>query len=406
MSILVQGSNVTSYVPNGNWSEDTTGVQRVPVEGTGISAAGITTPNAVNSCSSNSVTGQTVCVSNGTDVYVISGSTLQNTLSDSGSGTITFSGGSCTTCGVLVDQTNNTAFIGIANATSTSASPSAFQILNLANNTFASPISAQNANISESFAIYPTGNLLLSPGYDDVTALGPNFQLLQLGGAAPSLFDLQSATTTFASPNDFPDGGAADCSTGIAVSSLEFTTNLFITDLTQATFTPGTGGLPGTWNAPGQVQSLPDFSTFDAGTTGTAVAPSGHLGILEDEGGIGAFGAVQLPATSGSGTPAVVDWVVATMPSTDPAGEEWFFPLDPHALTAYVSPNNGKAYGLMVNDERTYLAKIDLAALLAAPRTAGTHTVNPSVNLVTTGILTFIPTGEPTTASIKVPKVQ
>jgi hypothetical protein len=406
MSILVQGSNVTTYIPNGNWGETTTGVQEVPVEGTGISAASITTPNAVNSCSSNSLTGQTVCVSNGTDVYVISGTTLLNTLTDTASGTISFSGGSCSTCGVLVNEGSNTALIGIANTTPNSPSGSAFQPLNLANNTFASPISAQNANISESFAIYPTGNLLLSPGYNEEGNFIPNFQLLQLSGAAPGLFDFQNAATTFASPNDFPDGGAADCSTGIALSSLEFTDNLFITDLTQATFTAGTGGLPGTWNAPGQVQSFPDFDSFDAGTTGVAVAPSGHLGILEDEGGIGAFGAVQLPTTSGSGTPAVVDWVAASMPSTDPAGEEWFFPLDPHALTAYVSPNNGKAYGLMVNDERTYVAKIDLAALLAAPRTAGTHTVDPSVNLVTTGVLTFIATGEPTTALIKAPNVQ
>jgi hypothetical protein len=391
MSILVQGSNVTTYIPNGNWGETTTGVQMVPVEGTGISAASISTPNVVNSCSSNSITGQTVCVSNGTDVYVISGSSILNTLTDSASGTVTFSGGSCSTCGVLVDESSNTAFIGI----STSQSSSGFQLLNLTNNSFASPLSAQNANISESFAIYPTGSLLLSPSeaQDNFNA---NFQLLQLNAGAPSPFDFQSAATAFASPNNFLDGGASDCSTGVALSSVEFTNNLFVTDLSQATFAVGTGGLPGTWNAPNQRQSFPDFDSFTAGTTGLALTPSGHLGILEDEGGASAFGAVHLPSTAGSATPAVVDWVAASMPATDPSGQEWFFPLDPHALTAYVSPNNGKSYGLMVSDARTFVVKVDLAALLAAPRSSGTHTVDPSVNLVTTGVITFILTGEPT----------
>ena len=36
--------------------------------------------NTVNSCASNSVTGQTVCSSNVTDVYLITGSTLNTTL--------------------------------------------------------------------------------------------------------------------------------------------------------------------------------------------------------------------------------------------------------------------------------------------------------------------------------------
>ncbi len=388
MSILVQGTDVSTYVPNGNWGETATGVQLVPIEGTGVSAATtISTANVVNSCSSNSATGQTVCVSNGTDVYLITGSTLQTTLTDGGTGTVNFSGGSCTTCGVVVNSSSNTAILGVALGTA-----SGFQFLNLSNNSLATPISAQNAAISESFAIDPLSNLILSPSEDvDENGTYPaNFQLLKPSGTTATIFDFQNAATVFVSPNDELDGGAADCTTGISLSSLEFTDNLFITDLSQATFAPGTGSLPGTWNAPNQIQTFTDFQTFSAGTTGLAIAPSGHLGILEDEGGSSAFGAIQLPATSGTGTPSVVDWVAASMPANDPSGTAWNFPLDPHALTVYVSPSNGKAYGVMVNDNRTYLAKIDLAGLLAATRTAGTHTVDPSVDLVATGVLTFI----------------
>ena len=41
--------------------------------------------------------------------------------------------------------------------------------------------------------------------------------------------------------------------------------------------------------------------------------------------------------------------------------------------------------------QRTYLAVVDLAALLAAPRVTGTHLVDTTmVNLVTSGIVRFV----------------
>jgi hypothetical protein len=46
-------------------------------------------------------------------------------------------------------------------------------------------------------------------------------------------------------------------------------------------------------------------------------------------------------------------------------------------VTAYTSPNGGKASALMSNVERTYLVKVDMAALLAAPRLPGTHKADP-----------------------------
>jgi hypothetical protein len=44
-----------------------------------------------------------------------------------------------------------------------------------------------------------------------------------------------------------------------------------------------------------------------------------------------------------------------------------------------------------MNDQRTFVAVFDIKALLGAPRIAGTHTVNPAVNLVTTGVVSFAP---------------
>src|ERR1035438_2389271 len=72
--------NVTAYVPKGYWSGTTTGVFTQNIEGAPGPFASIPTTNIVNSCSSNPATGQTVCVANNTDVYLITGNTLNTTL--------------------------------------------------------------------------------------------------------------------------------------------------------------------------------------------------------------------------------------------------------------------------------------------------------------------------------------
>lgn len=72
---------------------------------------------------------------------------------------------------------------------------------------------------------------------------------------------------------------------------------------------------------------------------------------------------------------------------------------DPHTVTAYVSPNTGKAMGLVTDYGLTtcrlggtpqYLGLIDLQGVLSAPRTPGTHTVSPSYSLTTSGVVTFV----------------
>ena len=87
LSVLVSGTDVASYVPDGNWGSTTPNVELVPIEGTGFTRSTIVTPKAVNSCASNSVTGETVCTANDTDVYLINGTTLSSTLTSGATGT-------------------------------------------------------------------------------------------------------------------------------------------------------------------------------------------------------------------------------------------------------------------------------------------------------------------------------
>ena len=187
--------------------------------------------------------------------------------------------------------------------------------------------------------------------------MGPGRNLI-LSPDEQGTYDLFNTST--APPKEFVDfvGGvldsaAEDCTTGIALATDEFTSNLFLTDLTQATFTPGS---PGTWTAPSRFQNLPEFDPYDsseAGTNGIAVAPGSHLGIVTGEfpyppSAANAVIAIQLPSTSGIGTPSLVDYAVANLPN-DPDGNPFSMGCDPHTTTAYVSPNTGKAIGLVTD---------------------------------------------------------
>lgn len=386
IGVLTGTTTVQAYVPNGAWLGGTSGVQFVPIEGGGSPKA-ISTANTVNSCSSNSVTSQSVCVANNTDVYLITGSTVTKTLASGSNSFASFSGGSCENCGVAIDPLTNTAYIEMG--FSGGASGDGIQALNLANNTFTTPTGTAFP-VSENIAVDPTRNYVLSPGESGV------YDLFKIGsGGGLTEFGLSVGGEL--------DAAAEDCSTGIALASVEFTQNVFITDLTQAKFTSGS---PGSWSAPNQFQTFPDFEGFAAGTDGISVAPGNtHLGLVTGEFGGNQFGVLRLPSKSGSGTPAVGDWAGAAIPAT-PDGLGFSAGFDPHTITAYVSPNTQKAFGVVadwVTGEPTFLAIIDLQALLAAPRKAGvdaggnscstcTHSVDPSYDLVAHGVIRFVKT--------------
>jgi len=109
-----------------------------------------------------------------------------------------------------------------------------------------------------------------------------------------------------------------------------------------------------------------------------------------------------LPSVGGFGTPSVQDWVVAHMPTT-PNNASWNMPGDPHGLTAArinlmitsggvalgVAP---KGIGFVVNNERTYLAIVDIDALLAGPRAANdAHQLDPNFQALQNNLVTYIP---------------
>ena len=340
---------VTAYVPNGSWCcSSGTGVQAVDIEN-GSGKTSISTRYYVNSCSSNPATGQTVCVGNNTDVYLISGTALTNTLTSGATHSANFSGGSCQNCGVAINALTNKAVIAGGFGASDGV-----QMLDLNTNTFLPPFGMSHT-VSEDISIDPTRNLILSPGEDY------DYTILQIQSDGVTLKE-------FSLPNYpiYNDSAAEDCATGIALSGSEIADQLWIEDLTQAVFTPGTPY--GTYTAAGAVFNWTTNYYFSAAFSGLSVAPgSSHLGVVTGEFGGNSFGVYQLPATSGSGTPTLVDYASALIPNSALCGT-WSAGYDPHTVTAYTSPNDGKAYALFANYNASCLVRIDLAAVLAAPR--------------------------------------
>lgn len=395
MAVLVHGASVDAYVPDGSFQELGTGVDVVSIEPGGALGTHVTTPNPVNSCSSNPANDVTVCTANNTDVYKIVGTELKQTITTSGSGLFSTTGGSCTNCGVVVDPTTNRAIIGESLAL---GAESGYQLLDIGTGTLDPPIVVQvpgstGPGISESFAagIVTKGRLssrfILSPS-EAFNGSGADYQLVDISlPASPSVYGFTRAGSLLSSFGDY-DSGAVDCTTGIALATQEFTSNLFVTDLSQVTLTPASSSTPAKWSAPAQVQNLPEFAAFSGGTTAITVPPNSHLGLLIDEFGSTGFGAIQLPSSSGVGVPAIPDWVVGSLP-LDPSGAGWSMPLDPHGLTGYISPSSGKAMGLIMNRQRTFLAVVDLQALLSAPR-IGLHTLDPTFDLVANGVIRFV----------------
>ena len=208
-------------------------------------------------------------------------------------------------------------------------------------------------------------------------------RLLTSAPRRPSCSTTKSSKTPQA--GDF-DSAAEDCTTGIALATDEATgMNLFITDLTQATFKAGT---PGTWTAPSQLQLFPEFQRVQNSAEGIAIAPGTRLGIVTGEFEFGVGGGVgeRYPASVYFGKRNPGGYGLGSLVPSDPSSTPWVQGCDPHTVTAYVSPNSHKAFGVLGNRNNSFLAVVNLKGLLSAPRSFA-HVV---VESLPPGLVTFI----------------
>lgn len=431
--VFISGSTVTIYVPLGSDSVNAANVKAVTVASNGVinsrntpGPMTISTTIGGSSGRANSCAGGSrsiICSEQSSDgVYLISpgaatATVLLNNPSNQAIGN-NYSAGSCVECGAMIDPGLNIGIVSGGNGAGTpSANPSVggFAVVNLATNTVAPWITTNGEPVSVNFGYDPVRHRILSPNYavnpaTNFTSTPAHFQIVTLNGNTGTVYDLANDQAFFntngrncnaTTPADIlPDSGAIDTLTQIAIVTLRKPTacntatsgpiaDVALFDLSQATFTPPSGGAAtGSWNTNGkQILTLSAlYPNFGNGVTGISVVSAFHMALLADQSGNSGFGALVLPSSSGTGTPAVTDYVVASMPA-DPSGAPWAMSTQPNGLTTYIDPTTNRPMGVIMNASRTYLAVIDMMNLLNPANRNGPNSVP---NPIPAGIVSFV----------------
>jgi hypothetical protein len=202
----------------------------------------------------------------------------------------------------------------------------------------------------------------------------------------------QSLCNQFASEEI--DSSAMDPSTGILTLQSESGDELLQVDMGQAVFS-GT-----TFTAPHQFFAEPNTATGSVEMSGALASGSGNYLFMASEYSPDAWiGSAALPAATGTGgsfpsgytfNPVYVDLTAALASSTSPACSSFVGGGDPHRQATMLSLG-GSQYGLYASNDGTCVAVVNLGALLAAPHTANPNLVDSSYNLVSNGVVQFIP---------------
>ena len=176
----------------------------------------------------------------------------------------------------------------------------------------------------------------------------------------------------------------------MAVSPEEFEQAVYLVNLNGATFS-GTSYTPSgtsTLVITGPlVTGIVDQT--GAGLTDVSIDSTTHLAFMAGEFGTTGFCVVGLPTAAASGAPAATGYKCATFPTT-PDAAAFAAPYDPHATGTFEL--GGKAYGIMFNEQYTYVAVIDLAAMLAAtPDPTDPHAVTSGLSSIVTYVQNLDP---------------
>ena len=288
---------------------------------------------------------------------------------DSGAGTVanSYSGGSCINCGVAIDIGKKRFVVGGSGG---------FRVFDYgstkADATYAIPV-------GENFAFLPrptANSFIIAPEYTAnngkrmlrVVNLD-NGKVYAWTKHTDSLIDLGNDAVSFQAGD--VDAAAVDINTGLIAMTSEFSADFLLLDFAQAKFDETAL----TFDAPFQL-ALPTDRGL-ARLTDVAISSTGS--ILLSHGEFDAnIGITQLPAAAGSanvfasGTGALATLTLNNAALDRSACGNAIFAGkgDPHGLGLYAGLDKGQR-GLIINNDNSCAAIVDLAALLALPRAAG-----------------------------------
>ncbi len=402
MATINTGDTVIGFIPVG------TGVIIIPLSGKGSqqtqsislkpqAQTKLTLSFTVDSCTADGADLKVVCVGYDTskiaiiDVsqYIASGATPTVTEVNPGNTVYgSFSGDDCINCGVLADQGDHRFIVSAGDG---------YRVFDYTGKLLKSYLSNSTMSLAtENFSFDPVKNRIISPEYET-----PNNYLwvISLDNDKAYRWTKRMVDTTEDSANGLTglpayttitaDAASIDFNTGILTIGHEWEPMIIAINLNAATFNDSAG----TFDAPYSI--VPLSNVYSPGyelTTGMAIEPSSHLLFLEEEFG-DAMGLVVLPSSSGSGAPSITEYTTAQIP--DPSSVctnvyGWYNVGDPHGLALFTGVVDGKPKGLLINDDKSCLAIVDLDGFRKAPKQSGTNQVDPTYNLVTNGVVQFI----------------
>lgn len=297
--------------------------------------------------------------------------TLTKTIElDATFGPSSFSGGGGYVTGIAVDSPHHRAILSVWNG---------FAIVDLQTKEITKVI--QSAP-SENFGFDSVHNRILAPFYDCTNAIGGDggapsscgnykttdgglpitdgLNVIDLNDDTVYTYQDPAAATPEAPVGREPDSASVDPSTGVVAVPSEGDGYTTIIDLSKATFDKTTK----TVTAPHHQAAV--------GYEGIAIEPSKHYAFWEAEFSSD-VGVGDLTALNAADGPAVL----ATMPNTpaDGGGGSWSNLGDPHGIAVTAAITDGKAVGFVVSSDRRWVARVDLAKLLATKPDAGNGTL-------------------------------
>lgn len=317
-----------------------------------------------------------------------------------------FSGDSCLVCGVVIVPNATTP----ADAQIVISASDGYHVYSYpaAGATTATATKVYNIPISENLAADVANDRLIAPDYGSTSSAGThvvNIVDLKTGNvygwtqpACSSLSDSTQQSLCNSFSMDSIDSSAIDPVTGVLVLQSESGAEVAELDLSQATFTAGTGTAAGTFTAPYQYASM--NNTAYGEMSGSLISGVGDDLFSGSEFTSDAtISVAQLPSAGGSGgvfpaTPAMnpvyvdLTTLLSSMGSSAPC-TSFSGAYDPHNEAATVNIY-GVQYGLYGSDLNNCVAVVNLGALAAEPRdTVNTNQVASTVNLTSTGVVQF-----------------
>lgn len=374
LTLAQNGQNVTkAYIPLKGVTTDGHGRIAVLQVDPIVSPARINTillsgADEPSGCAANPRDGRIVCIGfDSQRVYIIDSLTDVESavLTASVSGVATVSGGKCRICSVVIDPEGAQAVLGTADG---------LMRIDLES---ASILSTSTSPSSENLGFDSARRLVFAPHYqrnsDGSMQSGMNVLRLSDGG----LYEFTGPMAVE------PDAAAADGGTGLLVVTDEHACTLLIYNLVDAVFDDASR----TFEAPVGSVILNPCGAQKWLASGIAIDENSHLAFLEEEFG-SMVAVVRLPQSAASGVPGAakaLSYVVAEMPEIA-NGTDWTNPGDPHGVAVWYSPTAQQAFGFLINEGGSVLAKIDLAAFLAAPVLSGNRVQ------IESNVVTYIPT--------------